>query len=204
MEELEGALRRAISGDREALAALYSAFSGPLLSFLTTQVRRREDAEDLLGQVFMEAVRDLPRFQGDLGGFRGWLFRIAVNRAVDLARRQARRPERPLEGMELRPGPDDPEAEALARVERARVRAAVEMLPPDQRRVIGLRLAADLSSAEIAGILGKTPGAVKALQFRALSNLARILGAPERRRGAGAPRDPSAAYPDRRRGRFFR
>jgi RNA polymerase sigma-70 factor (ECF subfamily) len=177
MEDLEAALERARAGDRDAIGVLYRAYAGPLLSYLATQVRRRHDAEDLLGEVFVQALRDLPRFEGDLGAFRGWLYRIALNRAIDLGRRTARRPEEPLEALDERPAPIDTAAEAIGREERDRLWAAVGVLPHAQRQVVGLRLAGGLSSTEIAQILGKPVGAVKALQHRALVNLTKALSA---------------------------
>lgn len=186
MEDLGNALARARDGDPEGVAELYRVYAGPLLAFLITQVRRREDAEDLLGEVFLSAMRDLNKFEGDVGGFRAWLYRIATNRAVDLARRNARRPEEPLATAIERPGPSDPASEALGRVDRERLWRAVMALPKAQRQVVGMRLAGGLSAPEIAEALGKPVGAVKALQHRALVNLTKAFeapypGGPERR-----------------------
>jgi RNA polymerase sigma-70 factor (ECF subfamily) len=178
MEELGDALARAQAGERDAMADLYRVYAGPLLAYLITQVRRREDAEDLLGEVFLSAMRDLGQFEGDLSGFRAWLYRIASNRAVDLARRNARRPEDPLAVAVERPGDADPVSDALGRVDRERLWRAVMALPEAQRRVVAMRLAGGLSSPEIAEALGKPLGAVKALQHRALANLTKALGGP--------------------------
>lgn len=178
-EQLEPSLERARLGDAAGMEALYRAYAPGLLSYLRTQVRRPEDAEDVVGQAFLEAVRDLARFRGDAAGFRAWLFRIGHNRAVDLARRQDRRPEVTLDELEDRPGDDEAEGAAVRNVESQRLWAAVHSLPADQRRAIALRLAAGLSATEIARVLGKRRGAVKALQHRALQNLARELGAAE-------------------------
>jgi len=176
--DLQDALARAQAGDRSAMTELYRAYAGPLLAYLSTQVRRREDAEDLLGEVFMSAMRDLGRFEGNLSGFRAWLYRIASNRAVDLARRTARRPEDPLAIAIERPGDADPASEALGRVDRERLWRAVMALPGAQRQVVAMRLAGGLSAPEIAEALGKRVGAVKALQHRALLNLTKALGGP--------------------------
>lgn len=176
MPDLDDALTRARAGDAGAMAELYRAYAGPLLGYLTTQVRRRQDAEDLLGEVFLSAVKDLARFDGDLGGFRAWLYKVATNRAIDFARRVARRPEEPLAIAEDAPGDVDPEDEAIARAERHRLWQAIAALPEQQRRIVGLRLAGGLTATEIAHIVGKRAGAVKALQHRALANLARTLG----------------------------
>lgn len=178
MEHLEDALARAKDGERDAMAELYRAFAAPLLAYLNTQVRRVEDAEDLLGEVFIAAMRDLDSFEGDIGGFRAWLYRIATNRAVDLARRRARRPEEPMADEFDRPDAADPEGEAIGRVEREKLWAAVRALPDAQRQVVAMRLAGGLSSPEIAEALGKPLGAVKALQHRALVNLTKALASP--------------------------
>lgn len=176
MEDLEEALSRARAGDRAAMGELYQAFASPLLSFLVMQTRRQQDAEDLLGEVFIAAMRDIGSFEGDPTGFRAWLYRIATNRAIDLSRRNRRRPEETLEVVQERVDEADPEADALAGLERARVRAAVRALPEEQRRVMALRLAGGLTASEIAQVIGKGTGAVKALQHRALVNLSRSLG----------------------------
>lgn len=176
--DLEDVLQRARGGEMTAMGELYRAFAPQLLAYLTTQVRRREDAEDLLGEVFVAALRDLGSFEGDVAGVRAWFFRIATNRAIDLARRTKRRPEEPLVFAEDRVDPSNPEAEALTNLERDRVRAAVMALPEEQRRVMTLRIVGELTSAEIAEIVQKRVGAVKALQHRALANLAKALGGP--------------------------
>jgi len=172
---LDDAVARAIAGDGRAFDEIYRALSGPVYSYLSTQVRRREDAEDLTGQVFLEAMRGVRTFSGDASAFRGWLFRIAHNRAVDLARRLARRPESALEEAENIPDRHATEDRALISVAYTRVWQAVQALPEQQRRVIVLRLGAGLSAKEIADALDKRIGTVKALQHRALVTLSRVL-----------------------------
>lgn len=177
---LDEAVALARSGDHNAFEAIYRELAAPLLSYLATRVRRPHDAEDLLGQVFLEAIRGIGRFSGDGAALRAWLFRIARDRAVDLARRQTRRPEGPLEEALSRPARAGTEQEALARVEAGLLWRAVAALPPKQREVLALRLASGLSSSEIGAILGKRVGAIKALQHRAIANLTKVLagGAP--------------------------
>jgi len=184
---LDDAVARAIAGDGRAFEDIYRALSGPVYSYLTTQVRRREDAEDLTGQVFLEAMRGVRAFTGDSSAFRGWLFRIAHNRAVDLARRLSRRPEASLEEAETIPEILGTEDRALSGVAYTRVWQAVQALPEQQRRVITLRLGAGLSAREIADALGKRIGTVKALQHRALVTLSRTLKDLEGSTGEGPP-----------------
>jgi RNA polymerase sigma-70 factor (ECF subfamily) len=172
---LDDAVARAIAGDGRAFDEIYRALAGPVYSYLATQVRRREDAEDLTGQVFLEAMRGVRTFTGDSSAFRGWLFRIAHNRAVDLARRLARRPETNLDEAESIPDAVATEDRALTGVAYTQVWRAVQALPEQQRRVIVLRLGAGLTAREIAEALGKRLGTVKALQHRALVTLSKTL-----------------------------
>ena len=174
-EGLDEAVARARAGDGAAFDEIYRILAGSVYSYLVSQTHRREDAEDLTGQVFLEAMRGVRGFSGDASAFKGWLFRIAHNRAVDLARRLARRPEGSLEEAEELPAPSATDEAAIAGVARERVWQAVLSLPEQQRRVLILRLGAGLNSREIAEALDKRIGTVKALQHRALSGLARAL-----------------------------
>lgn len=175
--DLDDALDAARSGDRDGIAALYRAFAPALLAYLTGQTASRQDAEDALGEVFVAAVRDLGRFTGDAAAFKGWLYRIATNRAIDLGRRRSRRPEQPLDEADLPASAENPERAAIAAADRARLWKAIGELSEAQRQVVTLRLSAGLSTAEIADVLGKQANAVKALQHRALLRLTQILGA---------------------------
>jgi len=192
--DAERAVERALAGDLTAFEDLYRAYAGPLLSFLATQVRRAEDAEDLVGQVFLEAMRGIGRFRGDAPAFRAWLFRIGRDRAVDLGRRRTRRPEQPLETAADVPAEEGTEQAAIAAIERRAVWQAVDALPDAQREVIALRLGSGLSSTEIAQVIGKEANAVKALQHRALANLAKALGKQKPQSvplgSGGVPGDP--------------
>lgn len=132
--------------------------------------------EDVAGEVFLQVVRDLPDFSGGEREFRAWTFTIAHRRLVDDLRRRRRRPAQtaPAEVVEQAAGAGgDVETDAQARIEQATVRAAIDELPPDQRAVVLLRIIGDLTIEEIARALGKRPGAVKALQRRALRRLER-------------------------------
>lgn len=123
-------------------------------------------ADDLLDEVLLAVYEHLDGFHGTEAQFRSWLFTIAHHQVVDQHRR--RREEQPLERVASRRAADDTEAEALSHVAEGELRGVLAELAPAQRRVLLLRLVADLSIEETATVLGRSSGAVKALQHRAI------------------------------------
>jgi RNA polymerase sigma-70 factor (ECF subfamily) len=124
--------------------------------------------------VFLQVVRGLERFDGGEHEFRAWVFTIAHRRLVDDLRRRARRPvvAAPPDVVQRAAGAGgDVREDAAAALDEAAVRAAIAELPPDQRAVLLLRIIGDLTVEEVARAVGKRPGAVKALQRRALRRL---------------------------------
>ena len=174
--DLAGARRR----EPAAVTRIYTAYAPALFRFFMAAVGDHHQAEDLTGEVFKSAIEGLPRFRGPVEALGGWLFRIARHDLADYRRRQARSLVQPLDDLleeaALAGGAVDPEELALDRVEGARVLAALRLLSPDQREVLLLRVAADLTAPEVARILNKSTEAVKALQRRGLASLARVLG----------------------------
>jgi RNA polymerase sigma factor (sigma-70 family) len=152
--------------DRGA-AGLYRALAPAVLGYLRAQ--RARDPEDLLGEVFLQVTRDLPRFKGDASKLRSWVFSIAHNRLIDDGRRRAARPQH-----SDAPVPELPAPEGEASLDPTLVRA-LGHLTGDQREVVFLRFVADLSLADVARITQRRVGAVKALQARALENLSQAV-----------------------------
>ncbi|HEX4490992.1 MAG TPA: RNA polymerase sigma factor [Acidimicrobiia bacterium] len=130
------------------------------------QAQAREAADDLVDEVLLAVFEHLPRFEGTESQFRSWVFTIAHHRVVDHHRR--RRLTVPLDQVTHWRAPDDPEADALARVGAHALRGALAALAPGQREVLLLRIVDDLSIEQTAARLGRSPGAVKALQHRAI------------------------------------
>ena len=159
-----------------------------LVPSLTGYLRGQGAAEpdDLAGEVLFGIVRDLPRFAGGEPEFRAWAFTIAHRRLVDERRRRGRRPSVAVEDERLAAlagAGGDVAQDAEAAMGQARVRALLAALPDDQRAVLLLRILGDLTIEQIASALGKRPGAVKALQRRALRRIEKEAypsGPPER------------------------
>jgi RNA polymerase sigma-70 factor (ECF subfamily) len=172
----EEVLAAAGTGAEWALTALFREFQPALLSYL--HFRDLNEADDLAQEVWLGVGRGLARFEGDEAAFRAWLFTIARRRVADLRRHRARHPSDAVldEHLDARAAGDDPEGSALASVQAddalARITAS---LPPDQAEVVVLRLVGGLDAAQVASVLGKRPGAVRALQHRALKRLAKIF-----------------------------
>jgi RNA polymerase sigma-70 factor, ECF subfamily len=166
--------------DPQAVTRIYQAFAPSLLRFFVAAVGDRHAAEDLTGTVFAAAIEDLPGFRGEITKLGGWLFRIARHDLYDYRRRVARARTESLDDVldeaALAEDAPDPQDLAVDRLEGSRVMAALHQLSQDQREVLLLRLAAGLTAPEVAATLGKTTGAVKALQHRGLASLARVLG----------------------------
>jgi RNA polymerase sigma-70 factor, ECF subfamily len=174
--DLSAARRR----EPAAVTRVYTAYAPALFRFFMAAVGDRHLAEDLTGTAFVSAIEALPRFRGPVEALGGWLFQIARHDLYDHRRKQQRSRIESLDDnlneAALADGAVDPEEVAIERLEGSRVMAALRELSPDQREVLLLRMAGGLTAPEVATIVGKTTGAVKALQHRGLASLARVLG----------------------------
>ena len=168
-------LARARTGDEAAWAVLYDSLAPQVLGYV--RVRGASDAEEVLGDVFLHVARGIGAFEGDGSSFRSWVFVIATSRLLDERRRQRRKPTEPLEAVteERLSGSLDVQAEVEQAAAAAEVAALLAVLTPDQREVISLRVFGELTSQEVADIVGKPVGAVKALYRRGLGGLRRAL-----------------------------
>ena len=173
MESFEDTLLPAArAGGEWAWERIYRELAPSVTGYLRAQ--GADEAEDLTGEVFLQVVRGLARFDGDERAFRAWVFTIAHRRVVDDRRRRSRQPVAPAAPeviADATPPGGDVHDDAVAALDEAAVRGALAALPPDQRAVLLLRILGDLTIDEIARSLGKRSGAVKALQRRALRRL---------------------------------
>jgi len=162
-------------GDRSALEELYLLHFDRIYSYLHMSVGNRHDAEDLTNQTFVRMLESIERFRWRQVPFSAWLFRIAHNLAMDHFR--AGRRWHPEENPPEPPGAEHRSAdeEALQAIGRESMLEMIEDLSEDQQQVLMLKFVFDFANAEVAAILGKTEGAVKSLQHRALASLHRQL-----------------------------
>jgi RNA polymerase sigma factor (sigma-70 family) len=173
--DFDSVLCAAQSGAPWALERLYQVLSPSVLGYL--RIQGASDPEDLANEVFLGVFQRIGTFAGDEDRFRSWVFTIAHSRLIDDRRRASRRPQTVQEATDVPnelPG-GDAERDALERLSSRRVQALCEELVADQRDVLLLRLMAGLTVEAIAESLGKSEGAVKALQRRGLANLRKIL-----------------------------
>lgn len=162
--------------DRAAFAVLYRRYLDRVYAYAFYQLGDHHDAEDVTERTFLAALAALPGFRDEGASFRAWLFRIAHNTVANVHRARSRRRVIPLPEEFERPAPDADPAALVARAEdQRRILRAIASLPEDRRQVVLLRFVDGLSTAEIAEVLERSPGAVRVLQHRALRDLAELL-----------------------------
>jgi RNA polymerase sigma-70 factor (ECF subfamily) len=184
-EAFDEVLRAARAGAPWAFERLYADLAPPVAGYLRAQ--RAAEPEDLTSEVFLGVFRGLATFEGGEEKFRSWVFTIAHRRLQDERRRLARRPRLTPVDPELGLPGGDAEQEALDVLGEQWVWRLSEKLSADQRTVLLLRVVADLTAEQVAGITGRSEGAVRALQRRGLEALRRMI-AEEHRGRAALPR----------------
>lgn len=154
-----------------AWAKLYDDLSPLVLGYL--RGRGALEPEDVAGEVFLQVVRDIGSFEGGERELRAWVLSIAHHRLLDEVRYRKRRPAEATSDEKLHgvSAAGNAETEALSSITREGVVRIIQTLAPGQQDVLLLRIVAGLTVDEVASIVGKQPGAVKALQRRALAQL---------------------------------
>ena len=170
-ENVRKLVDRAQQGERAALEELYLIHFDRIYSYLHVSVGNRHDAEDLTTQTFLKMLEKIGSFKWQSAPFSAWLFRIAHNLAMDHFR--ARRRWQPEEEVPEPPGEEEPSAEleAMQTIGRESMLKLIDRLSPEQQQVLTLKFVFGFSNGEAATILGKTEGAIKSLQHRALVSL---------------------------------
>jgi RNA polymerase sigma-70 factor (ECF subfamily) len=175
-DPLDGAVAAAVGGDEAAFRQLYREVQPGILRYLRVLVGA--DAEDVASETWLQVVRDLHRFRGDLRGFRAWCATVARHRAMDHLRRVRRRPQAAALGEERLAelaGSLDTAAAATDALGTGWALGMIGSLPPDQAEAVLLRVVVGLDVASAARVLGKRPGAVRTACHRGLRRLAEVL-----------------------------
>lgn len=162
---------RAQQGDREALEELYLLHFDRIYSYLHLSVGNRHDAEDLTTQTFLKMLEAIGRFRWQAAPFSAWLFRIAHNLAMDHFRSRRRLQTEEDVPEQARGEESSAEEQAFDAIGQAGMLELIERLSAEQRQVLTLKFLFGFANAEVATVLGKTEGAVKSLQHRALASL---------------------------------
>ncbi|HEX9889626.1 MAG TPA: sigma-70 family RNA polymerase sigma factor [Nitriliruptorales bacterium] len=175
-------VERAKTGDVEAFASLYDRYVDQVYGYIYRRVGHRQTAEDLCGDVFLRALRNLSGFQWQGVDLGAWLVTIARNRVHDhfksaRFRLESSTDEFPDHTQPTDSRPDDPERVSMARDMARSLGQALDQLKDDHREVIELRFVHGLSVAETAEVMDRTAGAIKALQYRAMRSLADLIKA---------------------------
>ena len=172
-EELE-LVRRAQRYEADALGRIYEIYFPKIYQYAYLQLSDAQLAEDIASGVLLQVVESIDRFHYRGTPFGAWVFRIARNRIIDLHRRKKRRQHVELhEGIPTDYGAPHQETERV--LEHERVRGALDYLTDDQRQVVLLKFAEGLDNQAIAAVIGRSEGAVKSLQHRALVALRKNL-----------------------------
>ncbi len=167
-------IEAASQGDGEAFAALYDRHLQRVYSYVYHWVREKSDAEDLTQQVFLRAWEAIGRYRNTGAPFIAWLVVIAHNQVMSFYRKG--RSEPLPERQELAANPHhNPEELALAYDSSLAIRKAILSLPPEQQQVIIMRFVEGFRHSQVGAVLGKSPGTIRIIQFRALAALRRAL-----------------------------
>jgi RNA polymerase sigma-70 factor (ECF subfamily) len=168
-------------GESGAIEALYGLYADRIYHYLLARTGDTSAAEDLTTEVFLRVIEHIEKFKLNrdrpASSVSAWLYRIAANLVADHHRKQQRHPVVDLEAEEMLAAPEwDPCREVEERERLARLTEALDKLTEDQRVVVISKFGEGMSNLQVAAWLGKTEGAVEALQHRALRTLGRLLG----------------------------
>jgi RNA polymerase sigma-70 factor, ECF subfamily len=171
----ETLIERAREHDPYALTRIYEDNFDKIYRYIVFKIGDRTEAEDMTQQVFLNAIQSISSYKSKGMPFSSWLYRIAHNQIVDHLRKKYRHPTVPLDDA-LPVKSDDPRHDVEQKLELEEVIEATGSLTKMQKEVISLRFACEFSVAECARTMGKTEGAIKALQHSAIASLRKALG----------------------------
>ena len=175
--ETENLVTQAISGDVEAFGELYTNHVTKIYRYVYYNVHDKEHAEDITQEVFLKAWKAIGSCRGKEKTFSSWLYRIAHNLIIDKLRKSQKQPSREAELPEdIRDTSDRMEIS----LEQKDLLKVIDVLSPNQRQVIVMKFIEEMDNREIAETMGKSTGAIRILQMRALETLRKTLGKEQR------------------------
>ena len=177
MQDEESLVRRAQHRDQEAFAQLYEEHFDKIYRYVTLKIGNETEAEDMTQQVFLNALQSISSFKWKGIPFSAWLFRIAHNQVVDYLRSK-KRTAVPLDES-LASNDNNPQLVVEQKLDIEQLLLATKQLTEAQREVISLRFTSELPIAQVAKAMGKSQGAVKALQHSAIVALRKTLRVTE-------------------------
>jgi RNA polymerase sigma-70 factor (ECF subfamily) len=176
VQDEESLVQRAKQHDQEAFARLYDEYFDKIYRYVALKIGDKTEAEDMTQQVFLKALQSISSFKWKGVPFSAWLYRIAHNQVVDYLRKKKRRPATLLdESLVSGDSENTPQLMVERNVDTEQLLAATQRLTDAQREVISLRFTSELSTAQVAEIMGKSQGAIKALQHSAIVALRKAL-----------------------------
>jgi RNA polymerase sigma-70 factor, ECF subfamily len=168
-------VQRAQKLDHEAFAQLYEAYFDKIYRYISFRVHNEMEAEDITQQVFMKVLGSISSYTSRGVPFSSWIYRIAHNLVVDFVRQQNKKATVDIEGLQLFSKVEDTQTMLEKQVDAEELKKATKRLTQSQQEVLSLRFAGELSIAECARIMGKSEGAIKALQHSAVLALRKAL-----------------------------
>lgn len=171
LEDEKNLIKQAKKGEESAFGRLYDHYIGPIYRFVLVKVGSKAEAEDLTHDVFLSAWQNLKGYKHQGHPFSSWLYQIARNRVIDHYRTRKANVSIEDTDEELFKVVGVVENRLETTLTMEKIRSAMVKLSPDQQDVIMMRFVEDLSNEEIAEALGKSEGAIRLLQFRAIQNL---------------------------------
>ncbi|MFC1958579.1 ECF subfamily RNA polymerase sigma factor, BldN family [Chloroflexota bacterium] len=176
MQDEESLVQRAKQRDQKAFAQLYEGYFDKIYRYVALKIGDKVEAEDMTQQVFLKALQSISSFKWKGIPFSAWLYRIAHNQVVDYLRKKTKRPSTLLDESLVSGSSDsNPQLMTEHNLDTEQLLLATRRLTEAQREVISLRFTGELSTAEVAEIMGKSQGAVKALQHSAIVALRKVL-----------------------------
>ncbi len=174
MQDEQSLVQRAQQHDQEAFAELYEEYFDKIYRYIALKIGNRVEAEDMTQQVFVKALHSISSYKWKGSPFSAWLFRIAHNQVVDYLRKKTRQPAITLNESFMASG-DNPHSTTEKKMDIEQLMIATKELTAAQQEVILLRFNGELPIAQVARIMGKSEGAVKALQHSAILALRKIM-----------------------------